>query len=597
MVLINTGNRSTLPRRSHRHSRNDKLYARWALLACAGVTVASLLYSIVWITRAHRGHRIRRSDQAEQFNRNHHHRVDENYPELGLEDTAHGENEDLLDAIASDILMTLECHSLLGNQEPVYGSFGYIYGGLTMWDLTDNERTTRRRLDVDDSVKFDANEGLNRPEADRMDDDNDGMAFGGNGEGSFGARITAAHLFCMAAFPAKGVPEDMDETVWWHDKVQCGVRTSAETQRSLLDLWSTAKAEIGDVIAFRKLLQVATEQSVDLFGKRLNIWAAPNDLGTEYFVNNAFKAVHEQQILKYPNQDEKNGIANEYDYLTELHANLGEGKLFVDVGSGLGYTAMAIAILYPGTQIISIEAAFTNWLLQELNWRCNDFEGMEENGPPNVVLAGIGPSTATSQAARFVWRPTATTNTRGWALNAEVSQEGGTEGARFDMELNVKLRPWHMVQAEAEMVGRQINVLNVDCEGCEYNFIPALSETDFASISTIVGQLHWSYIPALQLPSSKRAEATHRRLCQHEDFARSAIECCAFPDLQVKSRASGEILILDSGRGAFPEVPATVKFLAGNLCDTFGAWAETHNLFNVESDWGWFQGGTARKVR
>ena len=152
-----------------------------------------------------------------------------------------------------------------------------------------------------------------------------------------------------------------------------------------------------------------------------------------------------------------------------------------------------------------------------------------------------------------------------------------------------------MVQAEADIVDRDINILNIDCEGCEYNLVPALKEAEFSAISTVLGQLHWGYIPALQLPSSKRAEDTHKRLCQHEDFARTAIECCAFPDLQVKSRSSGEILVLENNRDAFPEVPATVKDLAGGLCDRFEAWAEEHSIFNVESDWGWFQGGTARQ--
>jgi len=624
MVLINAGNRMPLKRRTSNKYRNNnpkQLYTKYGLLACAGVTVASLLYTVVWITRTHATKRaIRRSDQAQQFNRNHHHKIDQNHPELGLAAEKEGENADLLDAMASDILITLQCHQLLGNKGVEFVStFGNIYGGLPLWDDKKERRRRRRRLE--EERDFFADQDAAGAKRAGMDDDDlfDPNVVSGYKSGA----VTAAHLFCLAAFPpSQGIPEDMDETVWWADKVSCGVRTSTDIQRKLLDLWSTARAELTDTLTFKKLLQVTTEHTISLFGKTLNVWAASNDQGTEYLVN-SFKSVYDKHQKKHQGNknndndndndndqgdesDNNDNDLNEYEAIMELGENLGEGKLFVDVGSGLGYTAMAIAILYPGTQIVSIEAATTNWLLQEINWLCNDFEGIQEDvNPPHVVLAGIGPSAGTSQAAHFVWRPTETTNTRAWSLNLEKDKaeadavnadtEHHTDSAvsRYDLQLNVKLRPWHMVQAEAEMANREIAVLNVDCEGCEYNLIPALSETVFGSISTVLGQMHWSYIPTLQKPSSKRAADTHKRLCQHEDFARTAMECCAFPELPVKSRQSGEILVVD---GTFPEKPATVKYLAGKLCDGFEAWADKHDLYNVESDWGWFQGGTRRQM-
>lgn len=607
MVLINAGNRAPLKRRSsskYRRNNASQLYAKWGLLACAGVTVASLLYTVVWITRTHTRRSIRRSDQAQQFNRNHHHEIDQNHPELGLASEEEGENTDLLDAIASDILLTLQCHKLLANKETGFVStFGSIYGGLPLWD--DEKR--RRRLEEERDAFADRDAAA--PYDDDVIDDPNGM--GGYNSGA----VTAAHLFCLAAFPpSQGIPEDMDETIWWNDKISCGVRTSTQIQRKLLDLWSTGRAEISDTLTFKKLLQISTEHTISLFGKSLNVWSASNDQGTEYLINR-FQSVYDKHQKRNQGNDNENEIdqdgndnenedINEYEALMELGETLGEGTLFVDVGSGLGYTAMAIAILYPGTEIVSIEAASTNWFLQELNWLCNDFEGIQEDvNPPHVVLAGIGPSTGTSQAAHFVWRPTESTNTRAWALNlekdkadaaaadADAEHADPSVSSRYDLQLDVKLRPWHMVQAEAEIVHRGIAVLNVDCEGCEYNLIPALNEPDFSGISTVLGQMHWSYIPTLQKPSSQRAKDTHKRLCQHEDFARTAMECCAFPDMPVKSRQSGEILVID---GSFPEKQATVRYLAGKLCDGFDAWADQHDLFNIESDWGWFQGGTMR---
>lgn len=508
-----------------------------------------------------------------------------NHPELELEDKLHAQNADFFDAIASDILLTLKCHTLLDNKDPVFQNGAYVYGAQR--DYAEPEQ--RRRLDEEDDPNLDHNEGEYIP--DEPDDDYD---FQNNGATS--GMITAAHLFCLAAFPTQ-VPEDMDETLWWHDKVQCKVRT--EKQNTILNLWSTARAEINEEDVLLKTLHVATEQPIDLFGKRLQVWAAPNDEGTEYLVN-TFDAQYREMLeaAANSNNEQNNNEEDVYQGIAGLNANLGPGKLFVDVGSGLGYTSLAIAILYPGTEIVSIEAASTNWLLQELNWRCNDFD----DGPsetPQVVLAGVGPSTGTSQAAQFVWRPTATTNTRAWSLNLDNNnnEEEDPSKSANDIELAVKLRPWHMVQAEAEIVGREIAVLNVDCEGCEYNLVPALSETEFQSISSVLGQMHWSYINPMNLPSSERAKNTHSRLCEHENFSRTSIECCAFPDLPVRSSYSGEVLVMEEEGGApkFPEQPVTVQYLAGDLCDTFDDWAERYHLFSVESDWGWFQGGTMRQ--
>mmetsp|Transcript_24391 Transcript_24391/g.67955 ORF Transcript_24391/g.67955 Transcript_24391/m.67955 type:complete len:137 (-) Transcript_24391:900-1310(-) len=94
------------------------------------------------------------------------------------------------------------------------------------------------------------------------------------------------------------------------------------------------------------------------------------------------------------------------------------------------------------------------------------------------------------------------------------------------------------------------------------------------------------YIPTKKLPSSARAEKTHKRLCQHENFAKISKECCAFPELPVKSVSPQEVLKRD-GDGLMQ--PATVSDIAGNLCNDFKTWSEEKFLFDVKDDWGWFE--------
>jgi hypothetical protein len=141
--------------------------------------------------------------------------------------------------------------------------------------------------------------------------------------------------------------------------------------------------------------------------------------------------------------------------------------------------------------------------------------------------------------------------------------------------------------------------------GCEYNLIPAMSDEEFRSVETIMGTIHWGYIPPSKLPSSKRGRDTHYRMCQHEAVARTVKECCAFPDLVVKSSVPGEALVLadeedvTAGRHGgiggggrqerFPPKEVTVRDVSGTLCTDFEEWKVAHHLDDVASDWGWFK--------
>lgn len=129
-----------------------------------------------------------------------------------------------------------------------------------------------------------------------------------------------------------------------------------------------------------------------------------------------------------------------------------------------------------------------------------------------------------------------------------------------------------------------------------------MSEEEFRSIATIFGTVHWGYIPDSKLPSSKRGRDTHYRMCQHENVARTVKECCAFPDLVVKSSVPGEALVLadeedTESEGAknhhgdmrFPPKDVTVRDVAGGLCSDFDSWKVQHRLDDIDNDWGWFE--------
>ena len=209
------------------------------------------------------------------------------------------------------------------------------------------------------------------------------------------------------------------------------------------------------------------------------------------------------------------------------------------------------------------------------------------------ILAGVGTKhhDDNDSMMKMVWKPSMTTATRNW--NAVNDFDFGT-----DIELTVHLRTLRAILAEATPedlpLGTPISVLNLDCEGCEYNLIPSMHETSFKSIGLILGRTNWGFIPTSKKPSSQRAEDTHKRVCTHYNFAKRCKECCDFPDLSVSPRYptveeedNGDAEDVEDVNSVPSPESKTVAEVAGSMCDGFEAWADENKLHDVPDDYGW----------
>ena len=243
---------------------------------------------------------------------------------------------------------------------------------------------------------------------------------------------------------------------------------------------------------------------------------------------------------------------------------------------------MLISYIYPETTIVSIEPASPSWLIQNINYRCNLSHDQLQYIHP--ILAGVGTKhhDDNDSMMKMIWRPSMTTATRSWSPEKEYD-------FAVDVKLTVHLRTLRTILAEATPedlpLGTPISVLNLDCEGCEYNLIPSMHETEFNSIGLILGRTNWGYIPAIKKPSSQRAKDTHQRVCQHYNFAKRCKECCDFPSLLVKHRISTKPE-LEGGDGGSPG-EHTIAEVAGALCNDFESWAKESKLRDIPDDYGW----------
>ena len=438
------------------------------------------------------------------------------------------EADNVHNSLAMDIITSLKCQEL---QDPA------LMRNIDdpMDDNVESEQQ-RRRLAADDfGAQGEANEN-NNP----LDDDMNEDPLGG-----VPVAVNAKHFMCLVA-GSPNLPSFI-HTEAFHCNDALGAKRPA-----LLEIWSLARTRMS-LDLLKKTLELAQETPTTLLDESFYIWAPAQDQSLEFL----------QHVLN----DESSAIRD---------LQLGKDSLFVDVGSGLGLTTLVVARKYPQASILSIEPASPNWLLQNLNLVCNH---NTLNSPvPMPILAGVGPDKHNAMA-KMLWRPSQTRLTRTWTSKNDTSPQ--------DLELVVTLRTLRSILAEFQAeqdtthATTTTKVMNLDCEGCEYNLIPAMSEDEFSSWNSIIGTtgVHWGYIPMDKLPSSRRGETTHKRLCRHYDFARQCIECCAFPELKVlmvngqEEEENGEVL--------------TAKQVAGTLCDNFADFAERTNLHASNDDYGW----------
>mmetsp|Transcript_13395 Transcript_13395/g.28307 ORF Transcript_13395/g.28307 Transcript_13395/m.28307 type:complete len:523 (+) Transcript_13395:1-1569(+) len=414
-----------------------------------------------------------------------------------------------------------------------------------------------------------------------------GNTYGSDLSDQYGVKLTARHLFCLAADALVLPKADAASTAGTssaskinNPSIHCDMSTF-EIRESLLNLWSSARSQM-PVEVITKTLRLVTEQKESLRGNEVYIWHPKDDEGTKGMLRVLNSGFEGREVYNFDTEPADQSHDDLYRFWDLPPKFVGPNKLFVDVGSALGLTSMLMAYTYPGTTIVSIEPASPSWLIQNINYRCNlSHEKLQYVHP---ILAGVGTKhhDDSDSMMKMTWKPSLTTATRSWSPEKEFD-------FAKDIELTVHLRTLRAILAEATPddlpLGTPISVLNLDCEGCEYNLIPSMHDTTFNSIGIIMGRTNWGYIPKIKKPSSDRAKTTHQRVCAHYNFAKRCKECCDFPDLAVKPR-------LKSGNSDFDEansepVQKTVAEVAGSLCDGFDEWARDSKLHDIPDDYGW----------
>ena len=258
----------------------------------------------------------------------------------------------------------------------------------------------------------------------------------------------------------------------------------------------------------------------------------------------------------------------------------------VDVGSHLGLTALTLHATYPQSNlhIVSIEAVPVNWLYQRITLARNlPADALARTTVWNVAVTNDefilalsqqqeGSHNATTVRLPLAWQAFDTGAATTWPVNSDQAP------AIITWKVPARTLTSLLAQSPSIPSARQqaspplstttnIDVLILDCQGCEYAIVPTLTATT-THIRYATGSLHWGNLPPDAKPSSAHAQATHDVLCRFADsFGRTAKECC--------------------GTHMPQQAPPTAA-ADDDLCRDFDAWAVETRLHTIPHDMqGW----------
>jgi FkbM family methyltransferase len=162
--------------------------------------------------------------------------------------------------------------------------------------------------------------------------------------------------------------------------------------------------------------------------------------------------------------------------------------LIIDVGANIGDFCISVAKLYPKAQVLCAEAAPETYFLLEWN--------LAENNVPRIELSSLGQADrpgviplhgalgASDGFVDFAYSPNKSQNANiggGPAISGDASWR------------HVQVRAYDLGNMLSTAKVKSVDVLKIDCEGCEFTLLPSLHDlvVDRNRVKRLVGEIHW----------------------------------------------------------------------------------------------------------
>jgi FkbM family methyltransferase len=173
--------------------------------------------------------------------------------------------------------------------------------------------------------------------------------------------------------------------------------------------------------------------------------------------------------------------------LADIAALVKPGSILLDLGTNVGITAIVLAKLYPHARVVGVEPAPPNFAAAVANVR--------ENGVADrVLIVNAALATAGDLTMHFsVQNPGAS------SLSKEFFDLGAMQdlGSRTYTVASVSLD--ELLDFAGVGVGDIVPFVKLDCEGCEYDIVPAASARAKALLrsAVVAGETHADRMPSV----------------------------------------------------------------------------------------------------
>jgi FkbM family methyltransferase len=154
-----------------------------------------------------------------------------------------------------------------------------------------------------------------------------------------------------------------------------------------------------------------------------------------------------------------------------------------------------------------MEAMPFTWMYQQINLWMNLPAEYMMSGRLVSALAAIGGRDGERLTMQF--RDDSLTSTRNW--NPDI------ERSRTLCNVSVELVTLSALLRRTHLDKKIISWFKLDCEGCEYDLVPLMSDAAWDGIKSMSGELHFDDIAHWNpkfLPPKDKVAITHRRVCK-----------------------------------------------------------------------------------
>ena len=276
-----------------------------------------------------------------------------------------------------------------------------------------------------------------------------------------------------------------------------------------------------------------------------------------------------ERLVRYELEKDEYGLGN-------LRA-LGSGDAYLDIGGHIGLPVIKMAARFPLLHIVCVEPMPENYVF--IKWNLLRALGTRNH---SVVVLNRAVSSASGESLQLSYMPNASTNSGGF------KDEG-----LYKWAIQHTVQTISLAEVLYRHIGaRRVRLLKLDCEGCEWQAVAALSDAQFDALfqprkeraaiephlaGASVGELHFiSSCPQDVTPARRKKlacdDAFAQRTCAGEQQMHGC--CVTYGRLCPAHLRRKDMGFAEASEGKFGRIPwsPTKQPAFGSECHSIGKW-------------------------